>query len=226
MILWLNPSVIGVGAHALGQSGEPLLDALRAIYGDGTAKVLALVAIIGLIASFHAIIYAKGRQIYSLSRAGYFPTPLSVTHSRFKTPHVAMLSGSVLALTVMLVLWFSLGAETGGVIIGGTLLNMAVFAAMFSYIMQSLAFIRLRQKLPDIVRPYRSPLGMVGPVLTILIGTVTICFQLTDPVYRQGVLGVAVWFAVGILYFALIGRHQLILSPEESFALEHQTKTL
>ncbi|MCB1686313.1 MAG: amino acid permease [Pseudomonadales bacterium] len=225
MILWLNPSVIGVGTHALGQSGEPLLDALRAIYGDGTAKVLALVAIIGLIASFHAIIYAKGRQIYSLSRAGYFPTPLSVTHSRFKTPHVAMLSGSLLALTVMLVLWFSLGAETGGVIIGGTLLNMAVFAAMFSYIMQSLAFIRLRQKLPDIVRPYRSPLGMVGPVLTILIGTVTICFQLTDPVYRQGVLGVAVWFAVGILYFALIGRHQLILSPEESFALDHQTKT-
>lgn len=225
MILWLNPSVIGVGAHALGQSGEPLLDALRAIYGDGTAKVLALVAIIGLIASFHAIIYAKGRQIYSLSRAGYFPTGLSVTHSRYRTPHVAMISGSLLALTVMLVLWFSLGAETGGVIIGGTLLNMAVFAAMFSYIMQSLSFIRLRQKLPDITRPYRSPLGMVGPTLTILIGMVTIYFQLTDPVYRQGVLGVAAWFAIGILYFALIGRHQLILSPEESFALEHQTKT-
>jgi ethanolamine permease len=125
----------------------------------------------------------------------------------------------------MLVLWFSLGAETGGVIIGGTLLNMAVFAAMFSYIMQSLAFIRLRQKLPDMIRPYRSPLGIVGPVLTILIGMVTIYYQLTDPVYRQGVLGVAVWFAIGILYFALIGRHQLILSPEESFALDHQTKT-
>ena len=126
---------------------------------------------IGLIACFHAIIYAKGRQIYSLSRAGYFPTGLSVTHTRFKTPHVAMISGALLALTVMLVLWFSLGAETGGVIIGGTLLNMAVFAAMFSYIMQSLAFIRLRQKLPDIPRPYRSPLGIVGPVLTIVIGT-------------------------------------------------------
>jgi len=221
MIVWLNPSVIGVGAFALGKSGEPLLDALRAIYGDGTARILALVAVVGLIASFHTIIYAKGRQIYSLSRAGYFPTVLSITHGRRNTPHVAMITGALLALTVMFVLWFSLGAQAGGVVIGGTLLNMAVFAAMFSYIMQSLAFIQLRRKLPNMERPFRSPLGIAGPVLTIVIGLATLYYQLTDPVYRQGVLGVAAWFAIGIFYFALIGRHRLILSPEEAFAMAH-----
>jgi len=174
-----------------------------------------------LIASFHTIIYAKGRQIYSLSRAGYFPTVLSITHGRRNTPHVAMITGALLALTVMFVLWFSLGAQAGGVVIGGTLLNMAVFAAMFSYIMQSLAFIQLRRKLPNMERPFRSPLGIVGPVLTIVIGLATLYYQLTDPVYRQGVLGVAAWFAIGIFYFALIGRHRLILSPEEAFAMAH-----
>ncbi|MEZ5560967.1 MAG: amino acid permease [Pseudomonadales bacterium] len=224
MILWLNPSVVGVGSFALGRSGEPLLDALRAIYGEGTAKLLALVAVVGLIASFHTIIYAKGRQIYSLSRAGYFPTALSVTHGRNRTPHVAMIAGTLLALTVMFVLWFSLGAETGGVVIGGTLLNMAVFAAMFSYIMQALAFIQLRRRFPHIERPYRSPLGVPGAVLTILIGLATLYYQLSDPVYRQGVLGVAAWFAAGILYFGLVGRHRLILSPEEEFALAHQAQ--
>ena len=76
MIVWLNPSVIGVGSLALGKSGEPLLDGFRAIYGGSAAKILAFIAVIGLIASFHTIIYAKGRQIYSLSRAGYFPTAL------------------------------------------------------------------------------------------------------------------------------------------------------
>ena len=30
---------------------------------------------------------------------------------------------------------------------------------------------------------------------------------------------VAAWFAVGIIYFAIFGRHRLILSPEEEFAL-------
>jgi ethanolamine permease len=31
--------------------------------------------------------------------------------------------------------------------------------------------------------------------------------------------GVAIWFAVGMIYFALIGRHKLVLSPEEEFAM-------
>ena len=39
------------GAFYLGGSGEPLLDGFRAIYGGAAAKVLALLAVIGLIAS-------------------------------------------------------------------------------------------------------------------------------------------------------------------------------
>ena len=224
MILWLNPSVAGIGAHKLASSGEPLLDGFKAIYGDGIARILAAVAVLGLVASFHTIIFAKGRQIYSLSRAGYFPSGLSVTHGSRKTPHLAMVAGSMLALAVMFILWFSLGADKGAAVIGGTLLNMAVFGAMFSYIMQAMSFIRLRSKFPTLHRPYRSAFGVPGAMATIVIAAVTLYFQLTDAVYRQGVLWVAVWFAVGILYFALVGRKKLILSPEEEFAMEHAAK--
>ncbi len=34
-------------------------------------------------------------------------------------------------------------------------------------------------------------------------------------------MGVAIFFAVGLLYFALFGRHRLVFSPEEEFALTH-----
>jgi len=224
MILWLNSSLIGVGAYKLATSGEPLLDGFIAIFGDGIAKTLALVAVLGLVASFHTIIFAKGRQIYSLSRAGYFPSGLSITHGSRKTPHVAMVLGSIVALSVMFVLWFALGSDKGAAIIGGTLLNMAVFGAMFSYIMQGLSFILLRSKLPNIDRPYRSPLGVPGAALTVVIALVTLYFQLTDPIYRTGVVWVAAWFAVGIVYFALFGRHRLILSPEEEFAMQAQKR--
>jgi ethanolamine permease len=225
MILWLNPSLDGVGSHALGNSGEPLLDGFKALYGDKIAKLLALVAVLGLIASFHTIIFAKGRQIYSLSRAGYFMPWLSITHGQRKTPHVAMILGSVTALAVMLGLWFGFGSEKGGALIGGTLLNMAVFGAMFSYFMQALSFILLRQKLPDIDRPYRSPLGVTGAALTMFIAVVTLYYQLTgDPAYTRGVLWVALWFGVCIAYFALVGRHRLILSPEEKFAMTKREK--
>jgi ethanolamine permease len=175
--------------------------------------------VVGLVASFHTIIFAKGRQIYSLSRAGYFPSGLSVTHGSRKTPHLAMMLASVVALGVMFVLWFALGSDRGSAVIGGTLLNMAVFGAMFSYVMQALSFILLRTRYPGIERPYRSPLGIPGAVVTLVVALVTLYFQLTDPVYRTGVLWVAVWFGVGIAYFGLVGRHRLILSPEEEFAL-------
>jgi ethanolamine permease len=222
LVVWLNPAIEGVGAHKLGSSGEPVLDGFKAIYGTGIAKVLALVAVLGLVASFHAIIYAFGRQIYSLSRAGYFPTFLSLTHGTRKTPHVALLAGSIVGLAVMLAVWFTVGEEKRGAFIGGTLLNMAVFGAMFSYVMQGVSFIRLRQRFPAMERPYRSPFGIPGAALTVVIASVTIYFQLQDPVFRGGVLGVAIWFAVCIAYFAASGRHRLVLSPEEEFAIEHR----
>jgi ethanolamine permease len=222
MIVLLNPSVIGVGSFKLATSGEPLLDGFRAIYGQAGAVTLGLIAIVGLIASFHTIVFAMGRQVYSLSRAGYFPAALSVTHDTYKTPHVAMIVGSVVGLAIMLIMWFALGGETAGAKIGSVLLNMAVFGAMFSYILQAISFILLRQNQPNINRPYRSPLGIPGAVVTIIIGAVTLAYQVQDPSFFQGVIWVVLWFVIAIVYFALVGRHKLILSPEEEFAMAHR----
>ncbi|CAN5514734.1 amino acid permease [soil metagenome] len=218
LVLWLNSS-IPPGAAGLSKSGQPILDGFAVLYGGGLAKALSAVAVAGLVASFHAIIFAYGRQIYSLSRAGYFPRALSVTHGARKTPDMALAIGGLVGLAVMLAVWFGLGAEKGAAVIGGALLNMAVFGAMFSYVMQGLSFILLRRKFPDLPRPYKSPLGVTGAGLTVIIALVTIVYQLKDPIYRTGVLGVAIWFAIGIAYFALVGRHKLVLSPEEEFAM-------
>ena len=223
MILWLNPALIGVGAHKLGSSGEPILDGFRAIYGENLAKLLSLFAVTGLVASFHTILFAQGRQIYSLSRAGYFPTFLSLTHGTHKTPHIAMIVGTLVGLGLIFAVASKYGIEGGGAVVGGALLNMAVFGAMFSYIMQALSFIRLRQKLPNIERPYVSPLGIFGGIVTIVIAAITMVYQLRDPVYQNAVIGVAIWFGIGILYFALVGRHRLVLSPEETFATKHRS---
>lgn len=225
LTLFLNTSVGSLeegkmhGAFSLASSAEPLLDGFRVTIGGNIAKVLAFLAVIGLIASFHTIIFAYGRQIYSLSRAGYFPQFLSVTHGAHKTPNRALVAGTVLGFAVMLVVWFWAGAEKGGAFIGGTLLNMAVFGAMISYAMQGLSFILLRVRMPHIARPYRSPLGNVGAAVTILIALVTLYYQLKDPVYQKGVFGAAIWYLAFILYFAVVGRHKLVLSPEEEFAL-------
>jgi ethanolamine permease len=142
-----------------------------------------------------------------------------VTHGVRKTPDVALLTGSGAGLAVMLAVWFILGAEKGAAVIGGTLLNMAVFGAMLSYVAQGVSFILLRKKFPLMERPYKSRFGLTGAGLTVVISLVTIFYQLKDPIYRTGVIGVAIWFAVGVAYFALFGRKKLVLSPEEAFAI-------
>jgi ethanolamine permease len=229
LITFLNASVGAPdkmhGSFSLGTSGEPLLDGFRVLYGTGAAKTLAFLAVIGLIASFHTIIYAYGRQIYSLARAGYYLPFMSLTNAK-KVPHMALYAGTLLGFATMLVIWFQVkgDATASTAIIGTTLLNMAVFGAMISYAMQGLSFIVLRSKLPNIVRPYRSPVGVPGALVTIVIALVTLYYQLKVPEYRVAVYATAAFYVLGILYFALYGRNQLILSPEEEFAMSKGAK--
>ena len=142
-----------------------------------------------------------------------------MTHGTHKTPYVALLAGTLVGLGVMLIVFYGYGADEGGALIGAVLLNMAVFGAMISYVMQGFSFILLRHRMPHIERPYRSPFGILGAVLTIVIALVTIYFQVTDPSFQVPVIAVAVYYGIMVLYFLLIGRHKLVFSPEEEFAV-------
>ena len=216
LTLFLNAG-IAPGAAELGSSAEPLFDGFKTIFGEGLgAKLLALVAVTGLIASFHSIIFAYGRQIFSLSRAGYFPRWLSRTHPRRKTPHIALLVGAVLGYLVAYGI-HALGPEHP---VGAVLLNMAVFGAVIAYALQMVSYILLRVRLPDIERPYKSPLGVPGAVVALLIALLTlVALFVTDPIYQKVVVGAAVWYGLGLLWFAVYARRRLVLAPEESFAL-------
>jgi ethanolamine permease len=214
LILFLN-SGIEPGAAALSESGEPLLDGLKTIFGDGTsASILGLIAVAGLVASFHTIIFAYGRNIFSLSRAGYYPHPLSVTHGKRQTPHVALLLGAVLGWIAAYIIYKNADTE-----VGAALLYMAVFGAVISYIMQCVSFILLRRNLPDIARPYRSPVGVPGAAIAGVIALGALIAILVNDDYRPGVYGVAIVYLVAMAYFAVAGRHRLVLSPEEEFAM-------
>jgi ethanolamine permease len=146
---------------------------------------------------------------------------MSVTHPRFKSPHVALLVGAVLGFVMAVLIKYSKDLF-GDVPVGAVLLNMAVFGAVIAYIMQMLAFILLRKNFAHIERPYRSPLGVAGAWVAIAISLVTLVFLFLNPDYRICAIGCAVWFIAGMVYFALHARHHMVLSPEEEFALEQK----
>jgi ethanolamine permease len=213
LTLFLN-SGIEPGAREVGTSLEPLFLGFNTIFGGVGAKALALIAVAGLVASFHTIIYAYGRNMFSLSRAGYYPEQLSVTHGKRQTPYVALIFGAVVGWIAAYIIY-----ESSDTSVGAALLVMAVFGAVISYFMQMVSFVLLRQKLPNIERPYRSPVGNAGAIVAAIIALVSFVSLFFNEDYRPGVIGTVIWFAIGVIYFAVRGRNQLVYSPEEEFAI-------
>ena len=69
-------------------------------------------------------------------------------------------------------------------------------------------------------RPFRSPWGIPGAIFVGVTSLVTLIVLFTVPTYQDAVIGVAIWYALGLLYFVAYGRHQLVAqAPEEEFAL-------
>ncbi len=213
LVLFLNTGILG--ATATSTAGEPLLDGFRAIVGDQLAAVLALFALIGLLASLQGIMFAYGRNMYSLSRAGYYPKFLSLTGKR-ETPGIALLVGAVIGFIALLAVD---GLGGAGGVAGAIVLNIAVWGAVIAYVLQMVSFVILRKKFPDAKRPYRSPWGVPGAVIAgILSLLIFVGFFINEPA-RPAILAIAVVYVIMLLGFALYGRNRLVLSPEEEYAL-------
>ncbi|HSK97114.1 MAG TPA: ethanolamine permease [Euzebyales bacterium] len=214
--LFMGPGA--AGAEALATSDNPLPAAAEAVAGRGAVYWLVTsVGLTGLIASFFSIIFAYSRQIYALSRAGYLPPWLSKVNRR-RAPHRALIVGAILGYVVILIVD---AFNAGDIATGDLLIQMAVFAALISYIMMMLSHIKLRRDFAALERPYRTPGYPVTPVVALVLSVVALFSSLfyTDAALFA-VIGTALAYLVGLAYFWFHSRHHLVAdAPEEEFAL-------
>ncbi|MCU1505676.1 MAG: amino acid transporter permease [Microbacteriaceae bacterium] len=213
VVLVLNPGI--TGSSKLSASGEPLLDGFRAILPTGLAAVLSAFALIGLLASLQGIMFAYGRNMYSLSRAGYYPKFLSLTGKR-QTPWVALAIGAIIGFIALVIVDATGGAAGGG---GAIVLNIAVWGAVLAYLLQMASFVILRRRFPNAKRPYVSPTGVWGAVVAGVIALVVFIGFLLNPPFLPAIAAIAIVYVVMLVAFAIFGRNRLVLSPEEEYAL-------
>lgn len=194
-----------MGAKAAGISDAPLIDALTAIGSPGMALFLNIAGLLGLIASFFSLMYAGSRQIFALSRAGYLPTPLSLTGSR-KTPYTALLTLSAIGIGIVYVMQD-----------GSLILNIAVFGACASYVLMNLSHILLRVQSPLMHRGYEAPGGIYTSSIGLALSLVAIISTFFVDV--KAACCVLVIYIIGIVYFMFWAKARLVSNaPEEEFA--------
>ena len=187
------------------------LDGYRAILPGNLAAVLSAFALIGLLASIQGIMFAYGRNLYSLSRAGYYPAFLSLTGKK-KTPYWGLVVGAIIGFAALFIIAY------GGDGAGSVVLNIAVWGAVLAYLLQVVSYVILRKKMPDIKRPFTSPFGVPGAVIAGLLAFCIFVAVLLNPDYRLAVYAMVVIYVLATIFFVVYGRKHLVLSPEEEVA--------
>ncbi|MBW4584949.1 amino acid permease [Aetokthonos hydrillicola Thurmond2011] len=217
--LVLNTGV-GGGAAAIGKSNIPLAEGLQAYFGKGSTSdfLTTLSLTLGLGASLCSIVYGYGRILFSISRAGYLPRWISVT-SKNNIPYRALILCTILGLICVVIV------EQGKVVaVDAVILNMTVFAAVISYILVMLSYIKLKLTSPDLPRPYQSPFGIQGAFVATALAVLALiaCFYTRD--YQPGIWGTVIAIVLAVLYYFVYGRHRLVAqAPEEAAALNKRT---
>lgn len=152
-------------------------------------KIVTVIGLFGLVASFHGIILAAGRSTFEFGRVGFAPKALGKVHSKFKTPANALIFNMLIGFVAL---------STGRT---GEVITIACLGALSLYIISMVSLLVLRKSEPDLERPFKVPLYPIAPILALVIASVAFVaityYNFYLALIYFGILAVAfLWFKV------------------------------
>jgi ethanolamine permease len=193
----------------LANINDPLPQAMKLIVGtrSGWLHMLVWLGLFGLIASFHGIILGYSRQIFALARAGFLPRFLAAIHPRFDTPWVAILAGGIVGIAAI----FSDNViHLGGQPLTANIVTVSALGALLMYIVSMVSLIRLRQREPDLPRPFRAIGYPYTPAWTLFCASIA----LGSLVYYNRLVSLLFVLLLAIGYILYRLRCRLVLGTE------------
>ena len=141
-----------------GMNGSDLVvsDAASVFLGNKGAAIVTLIILISLIGANNGFILTSARINYAMAKDKLFFYQASQIHPRFKSPANALIIQCV---------WACLLTFTGTF---NQLITYIIFASWIFYGMSAGAVIILRNKKPDMERPYKTPVYPWIPIIFIL----------------------------------------------------------
>lgn len=173
----------------LAQSATPLADAARLFLGPWGGLLLTVGAVLSILGTNSNTVLAGPRYLYALAADGFGPKALAWLHPRFRTPVVAILAQTAIALPLALSGSFA------------KLATLSVVARLATYFGTAAAVLVLRRKYPDLPGRVRIPGGPVIPVAALLL-----CVAFAASAEPSNLIAGAIAIVVGYLLYRVRRR--------------------
>jgi len=173
----------------LAASATPLADAARRFLGAWGGWLLTVGATLSILGTNGNTVLTGPRYLFALAQGGYGPRLLGAVHPRFRTPAVAVVAQTAIALPLALS-----GTFTG-------LAALSVVARLATYLGTAAAVPVLRRKLGSRPGAFRLPGGPLVPAAAALL-----CVVFAASATGRDLIAGAVALAVGLVVWKLRRR--------------------
>jgi len=148
-------------------------------------------AILGMVSSILVFQLGQARVWFAMSRDGLLPAIFCRIHAQFRTPAVATwVAGFVVGIPA-------------GLLDIGTVSNLSNIGTLFAFVLVSIGVLILRYRDPNRYRGFRTPLGPVFPILSIVF-----CIVLMMGLEVITWIRFFSWLAIGLVIYFFYSRHR------------------
>lgn len=185
----------GVVPYAQIDIKAPIAAAMGSLGYSWAQGLVATGAIFGITTVMLVLYYGLTRVVLAMSRDGLLPSPMASVHPKTLTPvKLIMGSGVVIALIAGL-------SPIGKV---AELVNLGTLGAFF---LVCVSVMVLRKTRPDMLRPFRTPLVPLVPLLGMAF-----CAWLMVSLPMLTWIAFVIWMSLGLTIYLLYSRHHSALA--------------
>ena len=184
---------------------EPVAVGIERMGYDVLNTLVKIGVIAGLTSVMLVMLMSQPRIFYTMSRDGLLPPVFSKLHPKFRTPHVSTIMTGVICAAIAGLVPITLLGELVSI---GTLLAFVIVCAGVWY---------LRVKEPNRVRPFKTPMVPLVPILGILV-----CAAMMAGLPRDTWLRLLIWLAIGLVIYFMYSRHHSVL--QRTGRTRHETE--
>ncbi|MGH8496972.1 MAG: APC family permease [Gammaproteobacteria bacterium] len=175
----------------LPESATPLAEAAGGLIGPAGVWLLTIGAVLSILGTNNNTVLAGARYLFALGESRRMPVVFAGVHPRFRTPWIALITQTAVALPLAL---------------SGTFVELAalsVIARMATYIGTAAAVPVLRRRMPITPRTVRLPGGPTIPIAALLV-----CLALLSSAGAKNLIAGAIALAVGAAIYFIGGRRR------------------